>query len=719
MDRTHPLENAAPGPGGAPTAPSGEGAPPDDLARLHALTIHLASTLDLTEVLDAVLHAAAELQGTTTAAITLYDPERRDLRLAASIGLPKDWRGRLARLPIGPGTACGIVAAERRPVIIEDTRSDPRVGPPAGPRRPAALRAVYCTPLFARSGELLGTLATHFDRPRRPSGREIRLMELYADQAAHAIENVGLYDALRSPEDRLRRQAESLGLAQRAAGAGVWDWHMAEGRLEWSPEYYELYGIDPAERPTLEAWFESMHPDDRDAARRVTEQAVKERRPHVSVEFRILRGGKVRWMHATGDVYYDAAGTAVRMVGTTIDVTDRRETEEQLRQAAKLESLGRLAGGLAHDLNNQLHAVAGFARLIEFDQGLGPTARQDLHQIEKAAEGMARLTRQLLAFSRRQTLTPELLELNASVAEVKPLIQRLIGADVEMSLAPAPRPLWVEVDRSQLLQVLMNLAINARDAMPRGGTLTIRTGERTVPAPDGIPARVAPGAYAAIEVSDSGAGISPEHMAHIFEPFFTTKQPGEGTGLGLATVHGIVTQSRGYVWAESRAGSGTTFTALLPLAQPPASVPAGATPAATAPAAAPDRDGKARRGRVLVVDDEDVVRTLVRRTLEGEGYEVVTARNGQEALDQLAQSGAGVDAVLSDIIMPVMGGRELSERLAAEHPQVPVAWMSGYPRDAAFLGGELDAAQPFLQKPMSVEAVTQVLDRLLGARFLP
>jgi len=401
----------------------------------------------------------------------------------------------------------------------------------------------------------------------------------------------------------------------------------------------------------------------------------------------------------------DGDGTVASVISIARDVTTHRQNEERLRQAAKMEAIGRLAGGIAHDFNNQLHGVSGFATFVSRDPGLGARTRQDLEEIQKATERMAGLTRQLLAFSRQQLLTLETLDLNAAVADGRSLLHRLIGTNVEMVLELLPDPLWVRADRSQLLQVLMNLAINARDAMPNGGRLTLHTGMREVTAGDPVAAAagtIEPGSYAVLTVTDAGVGIPAADLPHIFEPFFTTKEVGQGTGLGLATVHGIVSQSQGHIWVESAPAKGTTFTVLLPSA-------AGPTAALEAPKVR--QPGSSRRARILVVDDEDLVRTIVSRTLESEQYEVLEARNGREALECLAQSGGRIDLVLSDVVMPGLDAHELSERLAAEYPTVRLVWMSGYPRDSF---ARLAKSQPFMQKPVPADILLDIIGGLIA-----
>jgi CheY-like chemotaxis protein len=321
---------------------------------------------------------------------------------------------------------------------------------------------------------------------------------------------------------------------------------------------------------------------------------------------------------------------------------------------------------------------------------------------------MASLTRQLLAFSRQQILRPETLDLNAAVADSQSLLQRLIGTDIEMLVQLGSGAKWVQVDRAQLLQVLMNLAINARDAMPGGGELVIRTEARHLAPGEAVRlpvSGVTPGRWATLTVSDTGVGIAQEHLAHIFEPFFTTKGVGEGTGLGLATVHGIIAQSRGHIWVESTPDRGTTFTVLLPLVKEP-STPRQSAGDGDAPGARP--------ARVLVVDDEEVVQRIVGRMLEEEGYTVRSARNGEEALSALEDPAGPVDLMVSDVVMPGLGGAALRDRLAARYPGLSVIWISGYPRDTAFPGAAMPPEQAFLEKPVSAEVLLATARELIG-----
>ena len=416
------------------------------------------------------------------------------------------------------------------------------------------------------------------------------------------------------------------------------------------------------------------------------------------------RDGSLRTVMISSSVYR-VEGRFVHTRCVTHDVTARQHAEERMRQSAKMEAIGQLAGGLAHDFNNQLHALSGLIDFVAMDQALSEASRNDLAEIQNTTERMASLTRQLLAFSRQQVLIPETIDLNAAVMETKPMLQRLVGSNLEMQLELAPEPKWVKVDRSQLLQVLMNLVINARDAMPRGGELIIRTGQYEVRGRElDAVARgpVQPGSYARLSVQDSGTGIPRENLPRIFEAFFTTKPVGEGTGLGLATVDGILSQSKGHVWAESEGNAGSTFHVLLPLTAEPSE-------SATIVPSPPSRSG--RRGRLLVVDDESMVREVIVRTLANHGYEVYQAQHGADAVEMMKQLNGQIDLVVSDVVMPVMGGAELSLKLAELYPGVPMIWMSGYPRETVIGRGRLGEDQPFLQKPVPPALLLETVAR--------
>ena len=405
----------------------------------------------------------------------------------------------------------------------------------------------------------------------------------------------------------------------------------------------------------------------------------------------------------------DTSGTIIGASSIQRDITDRKRAEDTLRQAAKMEAIGVLAGGLAHDFNNQLYAVSGFAHFIARDPGLSPAARQDLLELQKVAERMASLTRQLLAFARQQVLSPETLDLNAAVEDTWPMLQRLIGSNMAIELELAPGPKWVRVDRAQLVQVLLNLVINARDAMPEGGQIILRTTTLEVSPGhmfDRLRVPVEAGAYAELRVTDTGKGIAPGHLPHIFEPFYTTKEVGIGTGLGLATVEGVVAQSGGHIQVDSVLGHGTTIRILFPLTAEPTIKPSSGSQV---------RRSAGSRGRVLVVEDEEPVRAIVMRTLQAQGYEVIGAREGEEALEELEEIGGAVNLVLTDIVMPGMAGRALAAELSRRYRDIPIVWMSGHTRETELQKGEIGQDEPFLQKPITADVllgtIAEIMDR--------
>ncbi len=467
-----------------------------------------------------------------------------------------------------------------------------------------------------------------------------------------------------------------------------------------------------------------LFPPDVVAARLAHDRAVLEGGRPVAIEHREAGpDGAPRWFETVKAPYYDAAGAVAGTVGIARDITDRRRLEEQVRRSQKMEALGLLAGSVAHDFNNLLSAIIGGAELARLDAPDGTPLARDLDDVRHAAQRGAQLTRQLLAFSRTQVSQPRRLDLRDAVRDGAKLLRRLLPDDVALDLAPADAPVVVRADAGQLEQVLMNLVLNARDAVlasraggARGARgdrpdvvtiaaaeLTLAAGDPRLARPDAAP--LAPGAYAALVVRDTGAGMDAATRERVFEPFFTTKPAGRGTGLGLATVLGIATQGGGTVHAEGAPGEGATFTVLLPLACGPAEVVA-----AGAPAAPPGGSET-----VLLVEDEAVVRETATRLLERHGYRVVAARHGGDALLAWAERGASVDVVVTDLRMPAVGGPALVARLRADRPDLPVVVVSGY------AGGEDDAERAllagaaFLAKPFTAEAllggVRAALDR--------
>jgi PAS domain S-box-containing protein len=398
----------------------------------------------------------------------------------------------------------------------------------------------------------------------------------------------------------------------------------------------------------------------------------------------------------------------VGILGIGRDVTERVQLEQQLRQAQKMEAVGRLAGGIAHDFNNILTAITGYVDLLLEDLGTTDPRRQDAQEVRKAADRAAALTRQLLAFSRQQVMQPRVLDLNGLVTELEKMLQRVLGEDVGLATRLDPALGAVKADAGQLEQVVMNLAVNARDAMPQGGRLTIETTNAELDAEyarEHFPAT--PGRYVMLAVSDTGVGMTPDVHAHLFEPFFTTKEKGKGTGLGLATVYGIVKQSGGFIWVYSEPGQGATFKIYLPRVEQLAHAPVAATPAP-----APVRGGTET---VLVAEDEAPVRAVAREVLERLGYRVLEAPSAEAALDVVQRHSGVIHLLLTDVVMPGMSGRDLARRLAALRPETRVIYMSGYTADAITRHGMLEPGLVYVQKPFTADTIARtvrdVLDR--------
>ena len=404
----------------------------------------------------------------------------------------------------------------------------------------------------------------------------------------------------------------------------------------------------------------------------------------------------------------DAHGEITHFISTGRDISDRRRLEAELQQVHKMDAIGRLASGVAHDFNNLLMVISAYAELMRESLPVEHALNKNLGEILTAARRGTDLTRQLLVFGRKQMQSLQVLDLNTVVAEVSRMLPRLIGEDIQILCVAGSELGKVRADHGQIEQVLMNLATNARDAMPRGGKLTIETANVVL---DGSYAERRPivpaGAYVLLAVTDSGEGIAREHLANIFEPFFTTKEQGKGTGLGLATVYGIVKQSGGYIWVYSEPGLGTTFKVYLPRVHSRQKQDVVTTPAKTIP-----------RGSetVLLVEDEPALRESTREFLTRHGYSVLEAGDGEEALCMSRQYCGPIDLVITDVVMPKMGGSGLAEQLAAERPRVRFLFVSGYAENTVLQQGKIDIATCFLQKPFSLATLAGKIRQLLDGR---
>jgi two-component system cell cycle sensor histidine kinase/response regulator CckA len=504
-----------------------------------------------------------------------------------------------------------------------------------------------------------------------------------------------------------------MRFALESAEVGIWDMDYQTGVLSWSAMLERQYGLVPG---TFDGTFETfaglLHPDDRESALEVIAQAAAAGSDFSVYNRVVWPDGTVRSLHGIGRVHVDPNGQPLRAVGISLDVTERQLLELQYQMSSKMDAVGQLASGVAHDFNNLLTVIIGFTEFVTDDPAIPAHHRRDLGEAVKAARRASVLTKQLLAFSRQQVLETVPLDLNKLITDTTVMLRRLIGEHIEIVLAlEAELPLALS-DRGQLEQVVMNLLVNARDAMPDGGTVTIKTthlqlGDSTL---DHEP--VIGGHYVLLTVSDEGVGMSTETQRRLFEPFYTTKATGKGTGLGLSTAYGIVKQSKGYIFVESQLGRGATFKVYLPCADPGIATAHSGAPAMRAAVAASET--------ILLVEDEAGVREFTRRSLERAGYRVLVAHNGNEAEHLFAERSAEIDLVLTDVVMPGCGGPELVARLRLRQSDLKVLYMSGYTQQSSANVIALSGAPALLQKPFAADdlrrRVRGVLDTVAPAK---
>jgi two-component system cell cycle sensor histidine kinase/response regulator CckA len=538
--------------------------------------------------------------------------------------------------------------------------------------------------------------------------------------------NTDLTERQRTERARLEGERH-LASAQAIAHLGSWSWNLESNTNNWSDENFRIFGYAPQTiKPTYEVFAAALHPDDRDRVLEAAAAAIVTKSSY-KVECRIVRpDGAIRQVHCCGEIQLDPAGRPAGMAGTVLDITERKEAEAkreelaaQLLQSQKLETIGQLAGGIAHDFNNLLTAVLGNASLLEIDANLNPRQRSQLAQISQAGARAAELTRQLLLFSRQQSPARREMDLNGTVAEMGRMLERIIGENITLSLIYASEPLYLLADAGMMGQVLLNLAVNARDAMPAGGRLIIQTTTVGVdPAPGstftaepGGPERrlhrrrgedkVLPplpqarvGSYACLSVTDEGCGMTPEVLAHIFEPFFTTKEVGRGTGLGLATVYGIVQQHQGWIEVDSQPGQGSSFHIFLPKLE---------AVRARSAAPFPVKPSAASPGQtILFVEDDPQVSTLVDSVLSHAGYTVIPYESGTDALRDWPRLRDDVDLLITDIVMPGgTNGTALARQLLADRPELRVIFISGYSGTLDLDHVTLAASSTYLGKPFT------------------
>jgi PAS domain S-box-containing protein len=520
--------------------------------------------------------------------------------------------------------------------------------------------SIWTAPIRGSSGEITAILAV--------------LMDITQQKQARA---------------ELEKSRASLMRAHHMASLGSWTADLATGAAEWADETYRLFGYERGTvTPGWDAYLAIVHPEDRARVEPWRYPPLDGAQPF-RWDHRIVRpDGSIRHVRQSAVVIRDANGKPVQLAGTVQDVTEYKVLEEQLWQAQKLETVGRLAGGIAHDFNNLLTVINGYGELL-LQQSTGDSLREKgLSEILGAGERAAELTKNLLTFSRKQVVEIKPVDLNATISGMQSMLSRLIGDHIELEMDLCPTAVAVMGDPVQFQQILLNLAVNARDAMPKGGTLRIAT---ILLHPDQV----------LLNVSDTGTGMSEEVRSHLFEPFFTTKEPGKGTGLGLSTVYGIVNQGGGSIAVDTAAGCGTTFRIYFRLA-----------PLATTDSEPSDLQVVYGGGAtVLVVEDQDDVRQLLITMLTELGYRPIATRDGQCALCEFSDS---IDLLISDVVMPGMSGFDLAQMVRATRPGLPVVFISGYAPDATFDdAGWRDLGGSFLSKPFSRETLAQKLGEVL------
>jgi two-component system cell cycle sensor histidine kinase/response regulator CckA len=626
------------------------------------------------------------------ARIWTLNEQTQVLELVASAGLYTHIDGPHGRVPVGK-FKIGLIAQERLPHLTNAVIGDPRVSDQEWARREGMV-AFSGYPLIV-ADRVVGVMAMFARHPFSDFVQEA--LASIAHGIAVGIERKRGEDALRMSEGRARTLFETVNLIVLGLDArGIVDYV--------NPFLLQLTGYTREE--TLgQPWVEGFIPKVEQEKMQGTFRELLKHGSHPHYQNAILtKAGEERTIAWNNTVLRDAQGRPTGTLSIGEDITEQHRLEEQFRQAQKMEAVGRLAGGVAHDFNNMLTVITSYGTLLLEDLGPTDPRREDLNEILKAATGAASLTRQLLAFSRQQVLELRVLDLNEVVAAAGKMLKRLIGEDIELVTVLAPDLGAVKADPGQIEQVIMNLAVNARDAMPDGGKLTIESSNVELGADYGRQhPPVNAGTYVLLSVSDTGVGMDPVTQARLFEPFFTTKEKGRGTGLGLATVYGIVKQSAGFIWVYSEPGHGSAFKIYLPRVH-------------EAPQVAPVQTSSELRGSetILVAEDAQGVRAVVQNVLKRHGYTVLQASDGRAALDLVASHPEPIDLLITDVIMPGMSGRQLADRLRELRAGMKVLFVSGYTDDAIIRHGMLEPGIAFLQKPFTPESlaakVRQVLD---------
>ena len=638
--------------------------------------------------------------------ILLLDQHNGTLHGGIGPSLPKPYLEAVNGVKIGPcAGSCGTAAYLQQLVVVTDIATDPLWADCKHVALPHGLRACWSMPIMSRDGTTLGTFASYYSQPRTPDAYHLTLINRASHLAGIAIEHHRTRTELQAAEQRYRTLVERLPAITYIAEVGsLGRWHFV------SPQIEPMLGFSADEWLTDPGlWMRRIHEDDRHIAL-AAEKRVQETGELYQAEYRMCaRDGRILWFRDEANLLDAPDGSTPLMQGVLYDITEYKRLEDQLRQAQKMEAVGQLAGGVAHDFNNLLMVIQAHADRILGQLPQTDSCYADAVEIHNATTRAASLTRQLLAFSRKQILQPKVLDLGVVLTEIGKMLDRLLGTTITVHLQIEPGLGKVKVDRSQLDQAILNLAVNARDAMPDGGTLKIQAqnvdfSETQIWQHSSLP----PGSYVVLEIGDTGVGIDPDAQSRIFEPFFTTKAPGKGTGLGLAMVYGVVKQSDGAIAVWSERGRGTIFKIFFPKCDEESafrqSVPS-------------DPERSTGSETILLVEDQPAIREVMSAYLKRLGYSVLAAPDGEAALGIAAVQQKSIDLVVTDLLMPNMGGRELAARMAQLHPETKVLFMSGYP-DQEVQGEEgLTEEVEIMEKPFSLTSLAAKARSVLDHRF--
>ncbi|HTC57479.1 MAG TPA: ATP-binding protein [Candidatus Sulfotelmatobacter sp.] len=684
---------------------------PEALARLDVKVLAMVMAhAPLPQILETLCSNIETHHSGLLCSVLLLDADTKTLRHGAAPSLSREYSQAIDGTQIGPCVgSCGTAAYRRQPVIVSDIATDPLWAAYRHLALPHGLRACWSTPIASQDGGILGTFAIYYREPRTPDEEHLQLIAHATHLAAVAMEWDRAQTELRSAENRYRTLVERLPAVTYIAELGPHGrWHYV------SPQIESMLGFSPADWLSDSAnWIDRIHAGDRENVLAVEEHFQKNR-DLFQAEYRMFaRDGRVLWFRDEAVMLPTAKDQPNLMQGVMYDITERKRLEDQLLHSQKMEAVGLLAGGVAHDFNNLLMLIQAHNERLR--GGLGPDApiQKESLGIEHAVSRAASLTGRLLAFSRKQVLQPQVINLNDVLTEVAKMLERLIDKSIALRVVPGAQ-LWpVKADPGQVGQLIMNLAVNARDAMPQGGQLVIETTNAEI---NGAHLRLRdgmqPGRYVTLIVSDTGVGMDSETQAHMFEPFFTTKEPGKGTGLGLPIVYGVVKQTGGWTHVDSKPGQGTKFEIYLPCAEETETKGLASVSGLQADLAAAAKGTET----ILLVEDESGIRELAGEFLRRQGYMVLHAVDGDEALRIAGGHEDLIHLLVTDMAMPNLGGKELASRLRQVRPQIKVLFMSGYPDHAASADADVGGQTTLLQKPFSLDTLAQKVRTLLDQK---